>query len=382
MTTGTIEEGMDNVLAVQGLGGNEEEKGRFGRDSAESFRRHRRVSLMWMIIPQVGDTINAIAQTFFFVVLVNLIIDDVMSPGDFAAMFVFWGYMRGPASALGILWIRFQDNVAGMRRVFAMLDLPAEADLGTTALPAIEQGVSMRGAGLVYPDGRRALAGVDLDAKVGQIVAFVGPTGAGKTSLAYLIPRYHVATEGEVRVDGHAVNDLTLETLRSQVTYVFQETQLFSDSIGDNIRYGRPDALQDDVERVARNAGIHDFIAGLPEGYDTKLGSAAASKLSVGQKQRIAIARGLLRDSRILILDEPTSALDPETEQYLVRSLHEAAKDRLVIIIAHRLSTIAHADKIVFLDGGRVMEQGRHDELMAKPDGHYRRFVELQTTAA
>ena len=382
LTTGTIEEGMDNVLAVQGLGGNEEEKGRFGRDSAESFRRHRRVSLMWMIIPQVGDTINAIAQTFFFVVLVNLIIDDVMSPGDFAAMFVFWGYMRGPASALGILWIRFQDNVAGMRRVFAMLDLPAEAELGTTALPAIEQGVSMRGAGLVYPDGRRALAGVDLDAKVGQIVAFVGPTGAGKTSLAYLIPRYHVATEGEVRVDGHAVNDLTLETLRSQVTYVFQETQLFSDSIGDNIRYGRPDAPQEDVERVARNAGIHDFIAGLPEGYDTKLGSAAASKLSVGQKQRIAIARGLLRDSRILILDEPTSALDPETEQYLVRSLHEAAKDRLVIIIAHRLSTIAHADKIVFLEGGRVMEQGRHDELMAKPDGHYRRFVELQTTAA
>ena len=382
LTTGTIEEGMDNVLAVQSLGGNEEEKGRFGRDSAESFRRQRRVNLMWMIIPQVGDTINSVVQTFFFVFLVHLIIDGELSPGDFGAVFVFWGYMRGPASALAVLWIRFQDNVAGMRRVFAMMDLPAEADLGTTRLDhGIQQGVSMRGVGLVYPDGRRALEGIDLDANVGEIVAFVGPTGAGKTSLAYLIPRYHLATEGEVLVDGVPVNDVTLESLRSQITYVFQETQLFSDSIGDNIRYGKPDATDEEVERVARIAGIHDFIAQLPDGYDTKLGSASASKLSVGQKQRISIARGLLRDAKVLVLDEPTSALDPETEQYLVRSLHEAAKDRLVVIIAHRLSTIAHADKIVFLDGGRVMEQGSHAELMTRDGGHYRRFVELQTAA-
>ena len=382
LTTSTIEEGMDNVLAVQSLGGNAEEKGRFDKDSSESFKRFRGVALLWMIIPQVGDTINAIAQTAFFVFLIGLIIDGALTAGDFGAMFVFWGFLRGPAMALGIFWIRFQDNVAGMRRVFAMMDLPAEADLGRTTLPPVADGVAMRGAGLVYPDGRRALDNVDLDARVGEIIAFVGPTGAGKTSLAYLIPRYRTASEGAVYVDGHDVNDLTLESLRSQVTYVFQETQLFSDSIGDNIRYGKPEAAQEEVERVARTAGIHDFIAALPDGYDTKLGGAAASKLSVGQKQRISIARGLLRDSRILILDEPTSALDPETERYLVQSLHEAAKDRLVIIIAHRLSTIAQANKIVFLDDGRVMEQGSHRELMAKADGHYRRFVELQTSAA
>jgi len=168
--------------------------------------------------------------------------------------------------------------------------------------------------------------------------------------------------------------------LRSQITYVFQETQLFSSSILDNIRYGREDALMEEVEHVAKVAGIHDFIQALPEGYDTKLGTTTA-KISVGQKQRISIARGLLRESKILILDEPTSALDPETEKYLVESLHEAAKNRLVIIIAHRLSTIANADQILFLDEGEIREQGSHRELMSRPDGAYRNFVNLQMQA-
>jgi ABC-type multidrug transport system fused ATPase/permease subunit len=321
-------------------------------------------------------------EALFVVFVVTKVIDGEMSPGDLAALLVYLAYLRGPAMSVGFLWLRLQDNVAGMRRVFAMLDIPAEDDLGKTVLPPIHEGVSMRGVGLVYPDGRRALQNVDFSAEVGEIVAFVGPTGAGKTSLAYLIPRFHVATEGEVRIDGQNVNDLTLDSMRNQITYVFQETQLFSDSILDNIRYGNPDADRAEVARVAKIAGVHDFIASLPEGYDTKPGTAAGSKLSVGQKQRISIARGLLRDAKILILDEPTSALDPETEEYLVQSLHEAAKNRLVIIIAHRLSTIAQADKIVFLEDGEVAEQGNHSELIALEDGHYRAFIDLQTHSA
>jgi len=325
---------------------------------------------------------HALMNTIVFLVIIGPIIDGVLTPGDYGALFFYFGWMRGPAVSFSTLWIHLQRYAPGMRRVFALMDLPGEEEMGDQALPPIERGIEIRGAGLVYPDGRRALDNVSLEGKIGQIVAFVGPTGAGKTSLAYLIPRYHVATEGEVLVDGYNVKNLTMTSLREQVTYVFQETQLFSTTIFENIAYNKPETNADEVERVARIAGIHDFIVSLPDGYQTTLGTAAISKLSVGQKQRISIARGLLRDSKILILDEPTSALDPETEQYLVQALHEAAKDRLVIIIAHRLSTIAQSDHIVFLDEGRILEQGSPQELMAKSDGHYRRFVELQTSAA
>lgn len=378
IVTSTIEEGMDNVMAVQSLGGNKQERERFGTDSAESFKRYRATVLLNVAVANLGGLMERVVFAGVIWFVTSHIIDGQMSPGDYGALLFYFGWMRGPAAAFSTLWMRLQSNVAGMRRVYALMDLPKDVDMGSRPLPRIEHGVAFRGAGLVYPDGRRALDDVSFDANIGQIVAFVGPTGAGKTSLAQLIPRYRVATEGQVLIDGIDVREATMASLRDQVTYVFQETQLFSDSILDNIRFGRPDASIEDVERAARIAGVHAFIAALPDGYDTKLGTTSA-KLSVGQKQRIAIARGLLRDSRILILDEPTSALDPETEQYLVQALHEAAKDRLVVIIAHRLSTIAHADKIVFIDKGRVLEQGRHHELMARPDSHYRRFVELQT---
>ena len=204
----------------------------------------------------------------------------------------------------------------------------------------------------------------------------MAPTGAGKTTLAYLLPGFLDATAGTVRIDGIDIHEYGLASLREQVSFVFQETQLFSDSILDNIRYGNPNASQADVERVARLAGAHDFVSAFPEGYATRLGTVV-SKLSAGQMQRIAIARGLLKPASVLVLDEPTSALDPETESYLVRALREAATNRLVLVIAHRLSTIAHADNIVFIEDGEIREQGTHEALMARPDGHYRRFVNL-----
>ena len=380
IATSTIEEGMDNVLAVQSLGGNQKEKERFAEDSSESFKRYR--GFVW-----VGITVGQLVEIGYFMIVMGSVlyastqvVKGNMSPGDYGVILFYFKWIRGPARSMGLTWVETQYHAAGLRRVFALLDMPGEEDLGDSALPRIERGVDLRNVGLVYPDGRRALKNVNLEAEVGQIVAIVGPTGAGKTSLASLIPRYRVATEGTVLIDGMNVNDATLASLRDQVTYVFQETQLFSDSIIENIRFGKPDASEAEVERVARIAGVHEFISSLPNGYETRLGTSM-SKLSVGQKQRIAIARGLLRDSRILLLDEPTSALDPETEEYLVQSLKEAARDRLVIVIAHRLSTIAGADKIVFLEEGEVLETGSHQELSNLEGGHYRRFVELQTQA-
>lgn len=378
VTTHTIEENLSNVFAVQSLGGYKRELKRFELASLESFRRFRGTVFAGIVITvAAGLGTLAMSQVFTFIVA-GKIIDGQYTLGDYGVMFFNYLYMSGSMAVLSQLWIRIQDNVVGVRRVFALMDLAAETDKGTQTLAPVTQGVKAQSVGLVYPDGRKALEGVDFEAKVGEITAIVGPTGAGKTSLAYLIPRFHVATEGAVTVDGVNVNDLTLKSLRDQVTYVFQDTQLFSGTVIDNIRYGAPGASIEDVERAARVSGVDQFIKSLPEGYETELGARGA-KLSVGQRQRIAIARGLICASTVLILDEPTSALDPETETYLVDALHEAAKGKAVIIIAHRLSTIAHADKVVFLQDGKVLESGRPSDLVTTPGSAYGAFVRLQT---
>ncbi len=379
-TTSNIEEGMSNVLAVQSLGGNEREGERFRRASAESFRRFRWEWFLVLTYRQAFSLALLLSQVVFFIAMAGRVIDGTFTAGDYFVLTYYFFVLSATFGAWGFMYTEWQRDIAGMRRVFFLMDLPAEKARDGVQLDRIKRGVEMKGVGLVYPDGRRALRNVDLEARIGEIVAFVGPTGAGKTSLAYMVPAFVQATEGRVSIDGVDLKDVSVDSLRDQVSYVFQETQLFSDSILENIRYGNREATEAEVERVARVAGAHDFIAALPDGYRTNLGTVT-SKLSVGQKQRIAIARGLLRDARVLILDEPTSALDPETEAYLVDALHEAAKDRLVIIIAHRLSTIANADRIYFLEDGEIREQGSHEELMAVPDGHYRRYATLQAGA-
>ena len=374
----TTEEGMDNIQAVQSLGANAIEKERFALASANSFRRARYLVLAEHLVTKLGETASKFLYWGFLLFLLGKVITGEMTPGDYFVILGYWAAMSEPANVLAWLWTGLQGPTAEARRVFAMLDMEKDEEVGSEELPAVTDGVAFQNVGFVYPDGRRALTDVSFEAKVGEIVALAGPTGAGKTTLAYLIPRYHIASQGQISIDGQDVNEVTIDSLRSQITYVFQETETLAESIADNIRYGKPDATIEEVERVARIVGIHDFISELPDGYDTHLGTTS-SKLSVGQKQRISIARGLIRDTPILILDEPTSALDPETERYLISALQEAAKDRLVIVIAHRLSTIRQADSIVFLEEGKVREQGSHEELMAVESGHYRRFVELQS---
>lgn len=381
-TASTIEEGVTNILAVQSLGGADRERKRFDRDSWTSFGAFR-----GLVRAVIGIVVSGLLGTmvliyFAFVYVTDRVIEGALSPGDFAVLMAYFGQISGAGWALGSLWINVQGQAAGLNRVFELMDQPSERDLpNAEPLPRIEHGIRIEGVEFRYPDGTVALEEVDLEAPVGKLTALVGPAGAGKTTLAYLIPRFLEPTRGRVLADDADLRAVTHESLRAQTAFVFQETVLFDASVAENIRTGKLDASDAEVQHAAELAGAHEFIQSLPEGYQTRLGRGGG-KLSVGQKQRLSIARALVRDARVLILDEPTSALDPETERGLVRALSEASRERVVIVIAHRLSTIRAADQIAFVEAGRIIELGSHAELIARPGGAYRRFVDLQTRGA
>ncbi len=376
-TTSNIEEGMANVLAVQSLGGNKRESHRFHDASHESFKRFRSEIFVRLGMGVIGQLAFLVGQIVFFVLMAGYVIDGTYSAGDYFVAHYYFFSLSATISSLGYLYADIQRYVAGIDRVFRLLDLRPEKMRGGVEIDKIKQGLEMVNVGFSYPDGRCALRQINLKAQLGEMVAFVGATGAGKTTLAYLVPALIQASEGIVKIDGINLSEASVASLRKHVSYIFQETQLFSDSVIENIKYGNKSASLDEVITVAKLAGAHDFITRLSNGYETNLGSIT-SKLSVGQKQRISIARGLLKPSQILILDEPTSALDPETEAFLIGALQEAAKEKLVIIIAHRLSTIANADRIYFLQSGQIIETGSHNELISIEKGKYRQYVDLQ----
>ena len=381
-TTASIEEGMANLLAVQSQGQGEREKRRFGRDSEAGFGAYRALLRVGIWTFVAGLVPGAVLAGAVFLAVADGVIAGRLSLGDFTLLFTYFLQIAYYAVELGGLWINVQEDAPGLHRVFFLMDQPAERDRpGARPLRGVLDGVRYDDVDFVFPDGTPGLRGVSFEARVGSVCALVGPAGAGKTTLASLLPRFLAPTRGRVCLDGVDVEELELASLRRQIAFVFQETALFEGTIAENIRLGRPDASDAEVRRAARLAGVDEFAQRLPLGYDTALGRAGG-KLSVGQKQRLAIARALVREAPILILDEPTSALDPETEQRLVEALREACRDRLVLVIAHRLSTVRAADQILFLQEGRVLERGSHTELLARPGGAYRRFVELQTRGA
>ena len=377
-TTNAIEESMSNLHAVQSLGGMARETERVESRSRESFRRFRHVVLTGIGIGFIGNMISGLLAIFVTVYVVEKIFAGAMSPGDFFVLIELALTIGGSGVALGMIWIGAQAEIAAVRRVFFFLDLEAEQPraLGV-ALPPIQQGVMFDNVSLRYANGQQALRDVGLQLNIGELVAVVGPTGAGKTSLAYLIPGYYRPTQGRVLIDGTDIDAVDTESLRVQISYVFQEHLLLNESIRSNLLLANPSATDEDVIAACETAGAMEFIGRLPAGLDTELGQSGDT-LSVGQKQRLCIARGLVRDTRILILDEPTAALDPQAENALVRSLRAAAQGRLVVVIAHRLSTVRRADRIVFMEDGAVRDVGTHAALMAKADSPYRRFVELQ----
>jgi ABC-type multidrug transport system fused ATPase/permease subunit len=381
-TTSTLEEGLTNVLAVQSLGGEARQRSRFDDDSWASFSRFRAQMALGMGVALAAFVPGAAIAAYAFYYVADLVIVGRISLGDFGLLFTYFLLLAFACVEVGALWVRVQESAAGLDRVFFLMDLPAEVDpAGARPLPPLREALRVEGASYRYPDGTEALRDVSLEVRVGQVVALVGPAGAGKTTLAQLLPRFLVPSAGRVLFDGVDVAGASLASIRDQVAFVFQETQLFDATVEENIRIGNPGASDTEVRRAAQIARADEFVRRLPAGYQTRLGRAGG-KLSVGQKQRLAIARALVRPARLLVLDEPTSGLDPQTEQRLVDSLREASRDRAVVVVAHRLSTVRAADQILFLAEGRVLERGTHGELMARPGGAYRRFVELQTKGA
>ena len=374
----TIEEGMSNILAVQSLGGQRRESERFEQDSWRSYTEARSYMMIWIVMGLALLVITVFVGLQLFYTVSDRVFADTMTVGDLTVILVFFGQFIGRASDLGQLWIKLQDNVVGLKRVFELIDEPPDHQPeDPQALPTIRDGFRFEDVEYAYPDGTQALSGVSFEARVGTMVAIVGPAGAGKTTLAQLAPRFLRPSAGRITVDGLDLDSIDRAELREQIAFVFQEPTLFDATIAENIRLGKPDATDDEVLQAARAAGAAEFIEHLPRGMGTPLGRSGG-RLSVGQKQRLSIARALVREAPVLVLDEPTAALDPETEAQLVDTLRQASRERLVLVIAHRLSTIRSADQILFLEEGRIREQGSHEELLAIEGGAYRHFVELQ----
>jgi ATP-binding cassette subfamily B protein len=309
----------------------------------------------------------------------QMVFRHTMAIEDLVAFFLYLEMLYQPVRELSQSWEQLQEAAAGAERVAELLD--EESDVldkpDAMELPGRVRGdIAFRDVSFRYAQGHTVLEGINLEIPAGTVVALVGPTGVGKTTLASLIPRFYDATHGSITVDGRDLRDVTLRSLRAQISIVLQDVFLFHGTARENILFGRQDATEREMIEAAKIANAHDFISQLPDGYDTLIGERGV-KLSGGQKQRLAIARAILKDAPILILDEATSSVDTETELLIQQALERLVIGRTTVIIAHRLSTIRNADVIVVLEGKSIVEMGTHDGLMAQ-GGLYRHLNEVQ----
>ena len=377
-----LHESITGNRIVKAFGMESWESSRFQAAARKLFRANLKSVAAQAISSPLMDIIGALAGALLLWVGRTQIKTGAMTAGAFIAFIIAVFRLYDPVRKMAFFNNSFQQALGASQEIFRFMD--EQDDIrerpGAIALPAFRERVRFENVTFSYTGANGSepeiLHNVNLETRAGEVVAIVGSSGAGKTTLVNLIPRFFDVTAGAIRIDGHDIRDVTLASLRAQIGVVTQETILFNDTVRNNIAYGQPHVTEEAVIEAAKTALAHDFILRLPEGYDTMIGERGL-RLSGGERQRIAIARALLKNAPILILDEATSALDTESEALVQGALQNLISGRTVFVIAHRLTTVRHADRIVVLEGGKITDSGTHEDLLTRL-GTYRKLYELQ----
>jgi ATP-binding cassette subfamily B protein len=373
-----IEENVGGIRVVQAFANEDHERRLFARDN----QNYRRTKLEAYRIMAAATSLSYLSMRLIQMIAMVagswFVLRGELTAGGFVGFLLLVGVFFRPIEKINSVIETYPKGIAGFRRYIGFLETrPDIADAPEARdVPALAGNIRYDSVRFGYTSDREALRGVSLTIRAGETVAFVGPSGAGKTTICSLLPRFYDVTAGSIAIDGIDIRAMTLRSLRGHIGIVQQDVFLFAGTLRENIAYGRLDASEPDIRDAARRARLDDVIAGLPAGLDTVIGERGV-KLSGGQKQRLAIARMFLKNPSILILDEATSALDTATEQAIQQALRELSKGRTTLVIAHRLATIRDADRIVVMDDGRIVEEGSHDALLAR-DGIYRRLSQAQ----
>lgn len=376
--TSVLQESVASARVIKSFVREDYEVDRFDVENKANFRANMKNAQLMATLTPVVELVAAIGVTMIIWYGGNNVINGTITAGSLVAFLTYAVNISNPIKRLTRVIGNIQKALAAAQRVFMIIDMPEEIAESRDAkqLQEVSGKVEFQNVSFAYNDKGNVITDLSFSVKPGEVIAIVGPSGAGKSTIANLLPRFYDVNKGDIKIDGHSVREVTLDSLREQVGIVPQETMLFNGSVYNNILYGRLDATKEEIEAAAKAANAHDFIMQLTDGYETKLGDRGVN-LSGGQRQRIAIARAILKNPRILILDEATSALDTESERVVQEALDRLMVGRTSFVIAHRLSTVKNADKILVLEKGNLVESGTHDELLAL-DGLYAHLYKIQ----